>query len=93
MNRTRRTLASSSRFAILQVLDQLPADLQLLGPSKKREPDANIRLILAETLVLLGTTRACRESMRRRGVYEVIKAAHLAETNQKVSLREQQGNC
>lgn len=69
----------------LDVLDTLPIELQLLPPDKKREPDPAIRLILVETLVLLATTRACREAMRIRGVYEVIKMAHLAETVDKVS--------
>lgn len=68
-----------------QVLDTLPIELQLLPPTKVREPDPAIRLILVETLVLLATTRACREAMRVRGVYEVIKMAHLAETVDKVT--------
>lgn len=68
-----------------QVLDTLPIELQLLPETQKREPDPAIRLILVETLVLLATTRACREAMRIRGVYEVIKVAHLAETVNKVS--------
>ena len=68
----------------IDILDELPIELQLLPPSKIREPDPAIRLILVETLVLLGTTRACREAMRVRGVYEVIKVAHLAETVDKV---------
>lgn len=72
-------------LALLQVLDTLPADLQLLPPDKKREPDSAIRLILVETLVLLATTRACRESMRARGVYEVIKRAHKEEKSPKVT--------
>jgi hypothetical protein len=41
-------------------------------------------MILVETLVLLATTRSCREAMRVRGVYEVIKTAHLAETTSNV---------
>lgn len=67
-------------------MEKLPETLQLLGPDKVREPDPAIRLILVETLVLLATTRACREAMRTRGVYFVIKAAHLAETVMKVRL-------
>lgn len=63
----------------LDVLDTLPEELQLLPPTKVRETDPAIRLILVEALVLLATTRTARESMRVRGVYEVIKAAHLAE--------------
>lgn len=66
-------------------MDELPQELQLLPPEKAREPDATIRAILVETLVLLATSRANREAMRSRGVYQVIKLAHLAETDPKVS--------
>ncbi|KAK4702628.1 hypothetical protein P7C70_g3591, partial [Phenoliferia sp. Uapishka_3] len=69
----------------LDDMDQLPEILQLLPSDKVREPDPAIRLILVETLVLLATTRACRDSMRARGVYIVIKAAHLAEVVSKVT--------
>lgn len=67
-------------------MDELPQELQLLPPEKQREPDATIRAILVETLVLLATSRANREAMRARGVYQVIKLAHLAEKDPKVSL-------
>ncbi|GAA5856291.1 hypothetical protein JCM8547_000856 [Rhodosporidiobolus lusitaniae] len=72
-------LCGNEEFDI-DVMDDLPADLQLLPPEKQREPDSQIRSILVETLVLLATNRANREAMRARGVYEVIKVAHLAET-------------
>ncbi|GJN92101.1 hypothetical protein Rhopal_005130-T1 [Rhodotorula paludigena] len=63
----------------LDVMDELPGELQLLPASKQREPDAQIRLILVETLVLLATARPNRDAMRARGVYPVIKEAHLKE--------------
>jgi hypothetical protein len=66
-------------------MDELPQELQLLPPEKQREPDATIRAILVESLVLLATSRANREAMRARGVYQVIKLAHLAEKDPKVS--------
>lgn len=56
-----------------------------MPPDKKRESDPQIRAILVEALVMLATTRSCREAMRLRGVYEVIRAAHLAETVSKVT--------
>ncbi|GAA5960012.1 hypothetical protein JCM8115_004498 [Rhodotorula mucilaginosa] len=71
-------LCGNEEFDI-DVLDELPAELQLLPPDKKREPDAQIRGILVETLVLLATTRANRDAMRARGVYPIIKEAHLQE--------------
>ncbi|BGP12445.1 hypothetical protein JCM10213_006989 [Rhodosporidiobolus nylandii] len=64
----------------LDVMDELPSELQLLPAEKQREPDPQIRAILVETLVLLATNRPNRDAMRARGVYEVIKVAHLAET-------------
>ncbi|GAA6036012.1 hypothetical protein JCM8097_005214 [Rhodosporidiobolus ruineniae] len=72
-------LCGNEEFDI-DVLDELPSDLQLLPPEKQREPDPQIRAILVETLVLLATSRANREAMRARGVYQVVKTAHLAET-------------
>lgn len=62
-----------------QVLDELPAELQLLPSDKTRESDPQIRTILVETLVLLATNRSNREAMRKRGVYPVIKEAHSKE--------------
>ncbi|GAA5844806.1 hypothetical protein JCM3766R1_003322 [Sporobolomyces carnicolor] len=69
----------------LDIMDELPQELQLLPPEKEREPDATIRAILVDSLVLLATTRANREAMRARGVYQVIKLAHLAEKDPKVT--------
>ncbi|BGP52688.1 hypothetical protein JCM8202_004785 [Rhodotorula sphaerocarpa] len=71
-------LCGNEEFDI-DVLDELPQELQLLPPEKQREPDAQIRGILIETLVLLATNRTNREAMRNRGVYPIIKEAHLKE--------------
>ncbi|GAA5909228.1 hypothetical protein JCM6882_003772 [Rhodosporidiobolus microsporus] len=72
-------LCGNEEFDI-DVMDELPEELQLLPSTKTREPDTQIRSILVETLVLLATSRTNREAMRARGVYQVIKLAHLAET-------------
>ncbi|KAK4332100.1 Protein HGH1 [Rhodotorula toruloides] len=72
-------LCGNEEFDI-DVLDELPSELQLLPSDKTREPDPQIRTILVETLVLLATNRSNREAMRKRGVYPVIKEAHLKET-------------
>ncbi|BGP21389.1 hypothetical protein Rt10032_c01g0103 [Rhodotorula toruloides] len=72
-------LCGNEEFDI-DVLDELPSELQLLPSDKTREPDPQIRTILVETLVLLATNRSNREAMRNRGVYPVIKEAHLKET-------------
>lgn len=65
--------------------EKLPPALQFLPGDKKREPDAALRLVLVETLLLLCTTRRGRNIMRDRGVYEVIRAAHLVEKDERVS--------
>ena len=46
---------------------------------------ATIRHTIAETLLLLCSTRWGREKLRNSGVYEVIRAAHLAEKDEGVS--------
>ncbi|KAJ8297158.1 Protein HGH1 [Rhodotorula toruloides] len=71
-------LCGNEEFDI-DVLDELPAELQLLPSDKTRESDPQIRTILVETLVLLATNRSNREAMRKRGVYPVIKEAHSKE--------------
>ncbi|GAA5828131.1 hypothetical protein JCM11251_002603 [Rhodosporidiobolus azoricus] len=76
-------LCGNEEFDI-DVMDELPDELQLLPSTKTREPDTQIRSILVETLVLLATSRTNREAMRARGVYQVIKLAHLAEQVQSV---------
>ncbi|TFK51992.1 DUF383-domain-containing protein [Heliocybe sulcata] len=69
----------------LEDQEKLPPALQLLPPTKKREPDPALRLIHVETLLLLCTTRWGREACRARGVYEVVRAAHLVEGVDKVA--------
>ncbi|KAH8920976.1 DUF383-domain-containing protein [Atractiella rhizophila] len=60
----------------------MPPEIQLLPPDKKREPDPAIRLMLLETLGLLATTYGGRKYMREVEVYEVLRVLHLAETVQ-----------
>ncbi|KAJ1306884.1 hypothetical protein OPQ81_007869 [Rhizoctonia solani] len=65
----------------LEDMDKLPASIQFLPDTKKREPDQFIRLTHVETLLLLCTTRPAREFMRVNGVYEVVKKMHEVEKN------------
>lgn len=58
----------------------MPLELQLLPPTKEREPDPSIRLTHIESLLLFCTTARGRAILRENGVYAVIKAAHLAES-------------
>ncbi|KAF8605988.1 DUF383-domain-containing protein [Ceratobasidium sp. AG-I] len=65
----------------LEDMDKLPASVQFLPDSKKREVDPFIRLTHIETLLLLCTTREAREYMRANGVYEVVQKMHETEEN------------
>ncbi|CAE6402487.1 unnamed protein product [Rhizoctonia solani] len=68
----------------LEDVDKLPASVQFLPDTKKREPDQFIRLTHIETLLLLCTTRPAREFMRLNGVYEVVQKMHETEQNTSV---------
>ncbi|KXS14969.1 DUF383-domain-containing protein [Gonapodya prolifera JEL478] len=67
-----------------QSLD-LPPELQLLEPTKAREPDPVLRRMLVECLLLLATTREGRDVMRGCATYLVIREAHMVETVEAVS--------
>ncbi|KAJ3922457.1 hypothetical protein F5877DRAFT_75236 [Lentinula edodes] len=67
------------------VQEKLPEALQFLPPDKIREPDEAIRLILVEVLLLLCHTRWGRDHLRGTGVYEIVRAAHEAESVEKIS--------
>ena len=55
--------------------------LQLLEPSKKRESDARLRLMLVESLLLLTATPHTRNHLRSVKVYPVVRKMHLSESN------------
>lgn len=65
----------------------MPEELQLLPPDKSREVDPAVRTMIVEILILLATTRGGREAMRSRGVYPIVRQAHLAEKQEKVRSR------
>ncbi|KAK7060767.1 Protein hgh1 [Paramarasmius palmivorus] len=69
----------------LEDQEKLHPSLQLLPPDKTREPDSALRLTFVETLLLLSHTRWGRDFLRANGVYEIIRAAHEAETVDKIS--------
>ncbi|KAH8833940.1 hypothetical protein DL96DRAFT_1703572 [Flagelloscypha sp. PMI_526] len=68
----------------LEDQENLPEALQMLPPDKKRETDPAIRLTIVETLLLLCHTRFGRDYQRNHGVYEIIRAAHLVEKDEKI---------
>ncbi|RPB23486.1 DUF383-domain-containing protein [Terfezia boudieri ATCC MYA-4762] len=59
-------------------MSKLPEDLQLLPPTKKREPEVDILTTHVESILLLATARSGREVLRDSGVYPVLREAHLA---------------
>ncbi|KAJ7147621.1 hypothetical protein C8R43DRAFT_526799 [Mycena crocata] len=69
----------------LEDQEKLPDALQFLPPTKVREPDAAIRLMHVETLLLLCHTRWGRDYLREHGVYEIVRAAHENESVDKIS--------
>ena len=75
---------SNNTHLFIQEMLELPEELQFLEPTKKRELDTNIRIMLVEVLVALGTTREGREMMRSRGVYPVLKHLNLQENDEQV---------
>jgi hypothetical protein len=62
----------------------MPAALQFLPGTKQRESDGILRLTHVETLLLLCTTKFGRDLLRKNGVYEIVRTAHLVETVDKV---------
>lgn len=66
--------------------EKLLEPLQFLPPTKTRESDPTIRLTHIETLLLLCHTRWGRDYLRQHGVYEIVRAAHMAETVDKVPI-------
>ncbi|KAJ3021420.1 UNVERIFIED_CONTAM: hypothetical protein HDU68_009630 [Siphonaria sp. JEL0065] len=65
-------------------IDNLPEDLQLLEPTKTREPINRLRLILIETLLLLSVSRPGRIHLRDMKVYYVVRAVHRQEKDEEV---------
>lgn len=68
----------------LDDMEKLPEEVQFLPPDKKRDPDPSTRLMLVEALILLCRTRSGRDTLRDRGAYPVVKAAHLAEHDEQI---------
>ena len=65
-------------------MDGLPDELLFLEPDKKREENAQVRLILVEILLILCSTRECRAILRERKVYTIVQKCHLVEKDEEV---------
>lgn len=60
-------------------MDRLPVDLQYLPPDKQREPDADIRKMLIEAIMLLTATAQGRRQVRDQGAYLILRELHTWE--------------
>ncbi|KAM3955096.1 protein HGH1 homolog [Aphomia sociella] len=67
-------------------MDKLPIALQYLPKEKKRDPDVDIRKIVLETLNKLCMKRNGRETLRKNGVYYVLREYHKWEKDPKALL-------
>lgn len=52
------------------------SSLQYLPETKTRETDPDLRKMLLECLLQLCATRRCREVLRAKGVYEILRELH-----------------
>ncbi|XP_063155866.1 protein HGH1 homolog [Candoia aspera] len=62
-------------------MERLPLDLQYLPPEKQREPEADIRKMLLETLLLLTATKPGRLLVREKGAYVILRELHKWEAD------------
>ncbi|KAM5280689.1 protein HGH1 homolog [Ctenodactylus gundi] len=60
-------------------MERLPVDLQYLPPDKQREPDAVIRKMLIEAIMLLTATAPGRQQVRDQGAYLILRELHSQE--------------
>ncbi|KAM7236839.1 hypothetical protein CapIbe_012511 [Capra ibex] len=67
-------------------MERLPIDLQYLPPDKQREPDADIRKMLIETIMLLTATAPGRKQVRDQGAYLILRELHSWEPEPDVRL-------
>lgn len=59
-----------------QESDDMPTDVQLLPPDKKRDRDLEILKTHLESLLLLTTTREGRDIMKKKQVYAIVRECH-----------------
>lgn len=58
--------------------EQLPVELQLLD-KMEAEPDMVVRSLVIESLIILGTTREGRETIRVKEIYPILREWHRLE--------------
>ncbi|EDV29347.1 uncharacterized protein TRIADDRAFT_19950 [Trichoplax adhaerens] len=64
--------------------DRLPLDLQYLGEDKVREPEADLRIMLIESLMQLCATKPCRMYIREKMAYAILRELHQWDKNEDV---------
>ncbi|KAM6171251.1 protein HGH1 homolog [Erethizon dorsatum] len=67
-------------------MERLPVDLQYLPPDKQREPDADIRKMLIEAIMLLTATAPGRQQVRDQGAYLILRELHTWEPEPDVQM-------
>ena len=67
-------------------VDKLPIDLQYLDDDKKVEEDPDLRKMLLEAIHQLCATKPCREVVRLKNAYPILKELHKTETDINVKL-------
>ncbi|PJF17387.1 hypothetical protein PSACC_02854 [Paramicrosporidium saccamoebae] len=60
--------------------DKLPVELQLLD-KLEAESDIAVRSIVVECLIILGTTREGRDTIRAKEIYPILREWHILEEN------------
>jgi hypothetical protein len=65
-------------------LDGIPEELQLLEPTKEKEKDPKLRLMLIESLLLVTQSRPGRDHLRAKKAYPVVKKLHTQEKDEEV---------
>lgn len=68
----------------LEESDSFPPEIQLMPDDKKREPDAAIRGIHVDVLLLWCGSAEGRQIMRDQNVYRVIQVMHKVEDDEEV---------
>ncbi|CAO1411889.1 unnamed protein product [Diamesa serratosioi] len=63
--------------------ENLPTELQYLDPTKKREEDPDVRIMLLESLSQLCATQAGRVYLREKCAYEILRELHKFEMSDK----------
>ncbi|KAK2494975.1 hypothetical protein MC885_002943 [Smutsia gigantea] len=67
-------------------MEWLPIDLQYLPRDKQREPDADIRKMLIEAIMLLTATAPGRQQVRDQGTYLILRELHSWEPERDVQV-------